>query len=411
MSKIQKIMSREVLAEGGIPVIQAKLKLDNNLEVEVTIPSNDHRTNYQKVEFYDNDQSRYHGKGVLRPVSFINDLIGPKLVGVSPQKQKEIDGWLLASDSSELRNKLGVNTIYAISMLIAKAGAVDANIPLYSYINNIYNSSYGDSKIVLDKVPTPIITVLSTTEELGVKLDFKEFQIIPTASYQFAKSLEIGTTVATTFRETYNSSTVNSNQDAIETITDTIESLDLKLGQDIFLSLNFMASNYEKSGSYELKDKAQALKISDYLDFVKMIAKKYLPLVLIDPFLPSDWASWKNLNLDLSKETYLVGNELVSSSSKILQKVISEKLCSSFMVNPALVGTITELFEMTTFIRKSGLNYVISSSDHDTSDHSIADLAVGLQPDFVKFGLPTRTENLVKYNRMMEIEEEIKNIK
>ncbi|KKP86610.1 MAG: Enolase [Candidatus Roizmanbacteria bacterium GW2011_GWA2_35_8] len=411
MSKIQKIVSREVLAADGIPVIMAKLMLDNNLEVEVTVPSNDHRTNYQKVEFYDNDLSRYHGKGVLRAVSFINDLIGPKLVGVSPQKQKEIDGWLLASDSSELRDKLGVNTIYAISMLIAKAGAADANMPLYSYINNIYNSQYHDTKIIIDKVPTSMISVLSTTEELGVKLDFKEFQIIPTTSYQFAKSLEIGTAVATTFKETYNSSTVNSNQDAIETITDTIESLGLRLGQDIFLSLNFTASNYERSGLYELKDKAQALKISDYLDFVKMIAKKYLPLAIIDPFLPSDWTSWKNLNLDLSKETYLIGNELVSSNSKMLQKILSEKLCSSFMINPVIVGTITELFEMATLIRKSGLNYIISSSDHDTSDHSIADLTVGLQPDFVRFGLPTRTENLVKYNRMMEIEQEITNIK
>jgi len=197
------------------------------------------------------------------------------------------------------------------------------------------------------------------------------------------------------------------NFDVFEILLSAMSNLNLKLAIDVFIGLNFGANNYYQSGTYEIKDKPQPLKTDIYLEYISTLVKKYFPLFLIDPLSVDDLASWRILNSALSKETYLVGGDLVASSAERLKKVSEEKNCSSILLKPAQVGTVTEFFDMVSSANKNDLDYIVASSDYETGEAITADLAVSVAADFVKFGTPVHEEEIAKYNRMLEIEREL----
>ena len=411
MSKVKKIFAYQIIASGGRPTIEAKLILDNNQEVVAQVGSDEIVEKYQAEEVRDGDSAHYDGMGVSRAVDYINNLIGPKLVGVSPLKLAEVDGWLHNTDNTENKSKLGINTILAISTLFAKAGAKETGMSLYSYINSLYNAKHPEVKVALEKLPSPIIPLLSGKIKESLGVDFKEFQIVSSSSLSFERSLEIGVQISLSLKEMFNQSKILTNIDAMEVISAAIIRSNHKIGQEVFFSINFDATRYVKNGRYQVKDRQQPLKSEDYIDFLIELDKKYLPLVLIDPVASSDWETWKVLSAKLSKEIYLVGNNLICSNAKLMQKAITEKFCSTFIIKTSQVGTISEIFELIALARKNGLNFIMSSSDYETNDSFISDLAVGLQVDLVTFGKPTYGENLSKYNRMVVIEKEIQALK
>lgn len=410
MSKVAKIVAYETLHAGGIPTVTAKMILDTGQSVETNVPTGRHSFSYQNSLLLDNDPERYQGEGVLRSIHYIENLIGPKLIGVSPQKQQEVDGWLHNADGTPDKSKLGVNTIYALSSLFVKAGAMDAKIPVYKYINTIYNSRHADTSVKIEKVSAPIVPVIANRDFPNL-FDFKEFCIVPSSSYPFSKSLETAMKVYMSAQRSVKTTTVLSNSDVVEVVSKAVEVLNLRLASDIFMAFNFGAHNYLKGSSYAIKDKQQALKPGDYIEFIANLTKKYFPLFLIDPIAPEDFASWKELASSITNDAYIVGDDLVGSNPARLTKMLTEKIASSYLLKPAEIGTVTEVFEMVNLSRKNSLNYIFSISDVESNDCLIADLSVGLGADFIKLGNPSTGENFSKYNRMTEIEHEILNAK
>jgi len=381
MLKIKKIEAKEVISGSGIPTIAGKLILDNDSEVVTTVPTNLNNFSYQSVELKDNDPLRYEGQGVTQAVSFINDLLGPKLVGVTPDKQFEIDGWLITSDSTKNKSKLGVNTIFIISSLIAKAGGLMNNQSLFTYLTGLYEKRL-NIKVSNKKVPTPIYTLSPNNQEI---------YIISSTSNPIAQSLPVMVAVSLVFKNFFQVDSSSSIIDMIEGLISTCDEKQYHFGKDVFLGINFLGK----------------LKADHFINVVNNLTKKYLPLMIFDPLFGDSFGDWHNLNNSLSKETYLVSDVLTSGNSERIQRAIKEKSCSSFIIKPSEIGTITETIDLTNLIRKNNLSYIISSGDAETEDSFVADLSVGLQSEFVRFGPTIHAENTSKYNRLMEIEKEI----
>ncbi len=417
MSNIASIKAREIIDSRGIPTIEGKLVLENGKVVTSSIPSGTSIGKYEAVELRDNNPARFDGMGVTQSVTYINDLIGPKLVGVSPLKQKEIDYWLIKSDATANKSRLGANTTLTISQLLAKAAAADQDMPLFKYINKLY-SEFFKSEIKIEKIPTPVFDVINGGKHANNNLEFQEFQIIPSSSYTFGKAYETGVELFHELKRVlaYRNSNISvgeegglapnfsTNLDALEVLNETLVKKNLKAGLDVFLGVDLAASHFLKGDQYLIKDRNHAMKTDEYIEFIKHMTENYSILLLEDPLQDDDWEGWKKLNASLTEKIYLVGDDLLSSNKERLLRAIKEKACSTILIKPNQIGTISETLEVVEMSRKNNFNYIVSHRSGETNDTFIADFAVGIQADFVKFGAPSRGERVEKYNRLWEIE-------
>jgi len=367
---------------------------------------------------------RFFGKGVLHAVSYINDLIAPKLKGVNPCKLQEIDDWLIKADGTKNKSRLGTNTLLTISQLIAKAGAVDLQIPLFKHLNSVYSTSY-KSEIVIDKVPTPIFNMINGGKHANTPMDFQEFQIIPSSSFSFGlayqkaielyselkKVLEYRNATTAVGEEGGFSPNLTTNIDALEILNEAVSQVKMKVGLDMFLGIDFASSFFSKKGLYTIKDKPHSLKSEEYTTFIKFLLENYSILYMEDPFDGEDWPSWKKLNSSKSSTVYIVGDELIRMNKDRLGYAIKENSCTSFIVKPNQIGTISEVFEIVNLARTNSLTYIVAGRRSETNDDFIADLAVAIQAEFVKFGAPVRGERVAKYNRLWKIERDELKIK
>lgn len=409
MASIKKIMATEIINSRGYPSIFGRLTLDNNHDVTVSIPSFEIVSDYQKLELKDKDENQYSGRGMKKAIYYINELIGPKLVGVSPTKQIEIDSWLIKADGTKNRSRLGVNTTLTISYLIARAGAYEQNLSLFMYINKLAKNFFS-LKEGLDKLPSPIFPVLMSGKHGQVDLEFKEFQIIPSSSFSYSKAYQVGVELYHLIRHLYKFNFAY-NLDVIDAIKETVSKKNLSFGKDIFLGLDIGAYWFYSDSKYTLKDKHQPVSREEYLNFIyTFLIKKYTPLVLSDPMANDDWSNWKKLNNLVSKEIYLTGDLLIGSNKERLEKAINDKVCSSVVIRPNQAGTITEALTLIEMTKKNQINCQISSELEETDDNFIADFSVGVGADFINFGPPVHGENVAKYNRLLEIERKL-NIK
>ncbi len=419
MAKIKQIHSYEIIDSRGFPTIEGRLLLDTGVEVSTSVPAGTSIGKYEAVELRDKDKQRFKGMGVLQPISYINTLIGPKLIGISPSKLVDIDLWLIKADQTKNKTKLGANTTLLVSQLVAKAAAKEQGIPLFRYMNGVYKQLF-KSEILIKKIPTPIFSVINGGKHANNDLDFQEFQIIPTSSFAFSTALQFAVEF---FHELlgvleYRNASISvgveggftpnfsTNFDALEVIKETIIQMKYQVSVDIFLGLDIASTHFYKDGSYLIKDKAHSLGQAEYFEFIQDLLKKYAPLVIEDPFDQDDWSNWSKLNSIVSKETYLVGDDLIASNKERLLRAIKERSCSTLLIKPNQIGTITETLEIIDIARKNNINYIISQRSGETNDSFIADLAVGVQSDFVKFGAPSRGERVAKYNRLWQIERE-----
>lgn len=419
MAKIKKIFAYEIIDSRGYPTIEGRLTLDNNIEVTSSIPSGTSIGKYEAVELRDQDSHRFMGQGVSRAVSFVNELIGPKIVGTSPDKLIQIDSWIKKADGTTNKSRLGANTTLLISQLVAKAAAKVNNIPLFSYINQLYENNFHE-KIKIERIPTPIFNIINGGKHAHNDLEIQEFQIIPSSIYSFSQSYQAAVEV---FHELKNNLTYRSvnvavgeeggftpalaaNFNALDILSETITSKNLKVGLDIFLGLDMAASNFYKNDHYLIKDIQHPLKPSDFIDLVLKIVKKFSILVLEDPITEDGWDDWVRLNTLISKDVYLVGDDLLATNIERLKKAIKTNACNTILIKPNQIGTISETLEVINLARKNNINYIVSHRSGETNDSFIADFAVGIQSDFVKFGAPCRGERVAKYNRLWQIERE-----
>lgn len=395
MSVIKKIITNEIINSLGYPTLQGKLFLDDNRFVISNISSLDSEINLPVEELRDKDKSRFNGLGCKKAVSYINDLISPKLTGVSPLKQTEIDNWLLNADGTKNKSKLGVNTISLISKLVANAGALISNQQPYIYLNEKFIQS-SHLTLPLKKLPTPLFTLLTGGKNGQTDLDFKEFLIFPSSAFPYHQSYQISVDLYHNLRNLFKMKFFT-NLDAIDAIKQSIESMNLHFGQDIFASINFQAENYFNQQRYTVKDKEQPLISEDYIKFIKEIIKKYLLLVIIDPLEKNELQTNKSFLKDIKTDFYLAS-----------EKVDLFKQVSTAVLKFNEIGTITEFFNQIIKLKTSNVNYIISTGHAETNDDFVADLSVALQSDFIKFGPPVHSENVTKYNRLLDIEKELK---
>lgn len=420
MAKIKKIGAREVLDSRGIPAIEAKMLLDSGVEVTAYSTSGESLGRYEGVELRDSNDKRYDGMGVKTAASYINDLVGPKLIGVDPKNQADIDTWLVKADGTDNKSRLGVNTIMLISQLAMKAAAADLKLPLYKYINSIFNAIA--SKIQpIEKIPGLIISVVNGGKHGTKNLEFQEFQIIPSSSLSFSKALEFSVETYFNLKKVLEYRNAGSsvseeggfvpnlltNVDALEIIKESLIQKKAHLGVDVYMGLDLAASQYFNNGRYQIKDKQQPLKVEEYIEYLVFINKEYNILVLEDPLEQEDFASWTLLNEKIGSNTYIVGDDFLAGKKDRLIRAIKEKSCSAILIKFNQSGTITEMLEVIALAKQAGLKLVFSHRLGESNDSVIADFAVGVQADFVKFGAPVRGERVAKYNRLLEIEKEI----
>lgn len=419
MSTIKSIKAYEIIDSRGFPTIEARLILADGQMVMTSIPTGSSVGKYEAVELRDGDEKRFEGNGVTKAVSYINELIAPKLLNVSPLKQAEIDYWLVNADGTPNKSHLGANTLLTISQLMAEAGAVISKQPLFKYVNTLFEKIH-QKPLPIERIPTPIFNIINGGRHANNQLEFQEFQLIPSSSLTFTQAYERGielfhelkrvlvyrnadTAVGEEGGFTPNFST---NLDALEVLTETINRKNLKIGLDVFLGLDMAATTFYKDNKYIIKDKPHAMGLDEYLEFIEEQVKNYSLLILEDPLQEDDWAGWKKLSQKIGKDVYLAGDDLITTNKERLTRSVKEGSCTTVVIKPNQIGTVTETLEVVSMARTNNLNYIVSQRAGETNDTFIADLSVGVQADFVKFGAPSRGERVAKYNRLWRIERE-----
>lgn len=415
MASIYTLYAREILDSRGIPTVECSLWLDNGISVVASVPTGTSKGTYEAVEIRDTDSKRMLGKGVLTAVNNLNTIIAPLLVGRDPTHQTEIDQLLIQTDGTQRKSKLGANAILAASLAVAKAGAASQNMPLYYYLGQLANLT---TSFV---IPTCIYTLINGGVHGADNLDIQEFQIVPVSSMNFSDSLNLGMTLYHQLEEVLvlkgaihsvglvGGFTPNlyNNTDAFELLVETTKASPYTFAQDVFFGVDMAASSLYKDGKYHLKDKPQPYSSKELFDYYAMLRNLYQVFSIEDPFHDDDWNSWKELTAELGATTSIVADSFMATNSERVAKAILEKSCNSISVKPNEVGTITETIEVVRMAKAAGWQIVMSHRSGETNDDSIADLAVAVGADYCKFGPPQRGERVAKYNRLLQIYQEL----
>ena len=421
MSKIQKIWAREILDSRGIPTIESACQLDTGQVAVASVPAGTSLGTYEALELRDKDPARYKGMGVLKAVENINKVLGPALIGKDPTSQIEIDKALIAMDGTENKTKYGANAILCLSQVIAKAGSMANQLSLYTWIMQL--SKVSGLEVALH-MPSPIFNMINGGLHGAGNLDFQEFHVIPSSTKSYADGLMAGAEIYIAIGENLErkgaihsvgdeggyAPNLYSNTDALEVIIESIKSTRYTLGRDIHLGLDVAGTVLFKNGSYRIRDKTSPLDENAFIDFFRALNDQYHLTLLEDPLHEDSWEGWKKLTTGLSDQLMVVGDDLLATNPKRLEKAISMKACNAILVKPNQIGTVSETIEVIKKAKAAGMKVVVSHRSGETNDWFMADFAVGVGANYVKFGAPCRGERVAKYNRLANIETEIVNI-
>lgn len=411
---VKRVMAYEISDSNGNPTIEAEMVLSNGFKITSSISSDNVINTYGMRELRDNDMQHFQGLGVKNAVATINNILGPKFVNMNPADQIAFDTWLDRADDSNDKSKLGINTIAVLSQLFAKAGAYCYGVPVYRYINEIYKKITKD-QIPLEKIPTPCIGMLAG----GKNADFKEFHLIPSSSLTFSQSYEmcvdIFHTIKTVLEQlgvTYSRSMYGeyipnrtTNIDMIDVIFDVVQRKNLKLGKHVFFGLTLTAGNYFLRGKYNIKDRPTPLSPNEYYDFLTDIIGKYSVLMVEDPFATNDVDGWRKMFVNFSEQIYIMAHKFVGDHVDYLESMDNQKMFTSIVIKPMYFGTISSTLRAVARARQKGMTYMVSADKNETDDDFIADFAMAVQADYIKFGAPAQGERVEKYNRLLKIEQ------
>lgn len=422
MSKIKHIWAREILDSRAMPTVETACMLDNGQVSVSSVPAGASTGTHEALELRDGDVGRYLGFGVLKAVNNVNSILGPALVGMDPSDQVGIDKKLNELDGTENKSKYGANAILSISEVVAKSGALVNGQPLFSWIYGMALKSGATEKA---KIPTPLFNMINGGRHGAGNLDFQEFWVIPTSSKSFAEGLQIGVEIYMTIgKNLTHRGAIHSvgdeggyapdlftNADALEVFVESIHQTPYTLGRDVLLGLDLAANSFYKDGEYLIKDRSSALSDTQLLEYYKSLCDQYKLAILEDPFQEDAWGSWIGITAELAQSTLIVGDDLLATNPKRVEKAIKEKACNAVLVKPNQIGTITEAFEVIKMAKVGGWKIIVSHRSGETNDSFIADFSVGVGADFVKFGAPARGERVAKYNRLSTIEVELSQMK
>lgn len=415
---IKRIWSREILDSRGIPTVECYCQLDDGRFATSSVPAGTSTGSHEALELRDKDSLRYRGEGVLQACENINNVLGPALVGMDPTKQTEIDKKLIDLDGTENKSKYGGNAILAISMVVCKVAAISQNKALYAWINELAVEK-GIAKGV--KIPTPLLNMINGGLHGAGNLDFQEFWMIPATSKKFSVGLQMGVEIYQTIGDNLSrrgaihsvgheggyAPNLFTNADAFEVFVESVRQTNYALGRDVFLGLDVAANSFYKDGDYTIRDRSSSLSDDQLLDYYKELISSYKLAILEDPFQEDAWDSWKKVYKELSGTAIIVGDDILVTNPKRLEKAIEEKACNGAVIKPNQIGTISETIDVVKMAKDAGFKLVTSHRSGETNDTFIADFAVGIASDYAKFGAPARGERVAKYNRLTAIEIEL----
>lgn len=419
MAKIKSVYAREILDSRGNPTIETTIWTDNNHGAVSSIPSGASTGKFEAVELRDKDPERFEGMGVLKAVANVNQIIGKYIIGQDPTKQNNIDQILLNLDGTEDKSKLGANAILSVSQACFELGAAVMELPTFEYTAQ----KYGLCKPTALDLPTPIFNLINGGKHGAGNLDFQEFHIIPSSQKKFTEALEIGTALYHNLKkiliekkaihsvgdEGGFAPNLFSNTDAIELLVETIESSKFKISQDVFIGLDIAASSFFKNGKYKISDIKENLSGEQFRDFLINLNHKYNLLSIEDPFDQDAWNDWADFTGAVGKQVMIVGDDLLVTNRKRLEEAIQKNSCNAILIKPNQIGTISETVAVVKLAKKSNFSVVVSHRSGDTDEDFLADFAVGIGADFVKFGAPGRGERVAKYNRLSFIQDYLTN--
>lgn len=415
MAKIKSVYSREILDSRGNPTIETTIWTDNNHGAVASIPSGASTGRLEAVELRDGDPQRFSGMGVLKAVANVNQIISKYIIGQDPTKQNGIDQILLNLDGTENKSKLGANATLSVSQACFELGAACEGMPTFQYTVE----KYGLANPTALHLPTPIFNLINGGKHGAGNLDFQEFHIIPSSQKKFTEALEIGSELYHNLKnilvekkaihsvgdEGGFAPNLFSNTDAIELLVETVESSKFVLNKDVFIGLDIAASSLLKNGKYNISDVKENLSGEQFMNFIIDLSKKYSLLSIEDPFDQDSWKEWTDLTINIGKQVMIVGDDLLVTNRKRLDEAIQKNACNAILIKPNQIGTISETASVIKMAKKNNFSVIVSHRSGDTDEDFLADFAVGVGADFVKFGAPGRGERVAKYNRLSFIQE------
>lgn len=417
MASIKQIFAREILDSRGNPTVSVRVVLNDGIDAEASIPSGASKSSYEAFELRDNDLQRYNGQGVLKVVDSITTTIAPKIIGMDVTAQQQIDRTLLELDGTRAKTKLGANATLPISIAVAKAAAKSAFVPLFVYLRNFIQKDRTTLRI-----PTPAFNIFNGGLHANNNINFQEIMIIPASNKTYAESLHMGVTVYNQLKEELKKSSqttltgdeggfapvLDTNEDAFTLISQAIDHSSMRLGYDIFTGLDAASNHFYLDEHYKLKDKASAVVAADLLLLYEEIVKKYHCIYLEDPLQEDDWEGWSALYPKLSPKALIVGDDLTATNPFRLQLALSKNAINGIVIKPNQIGTVIETLAVVEIARHLGMKVIVSARSGETTDDFIADFAVAVGADYVKFGAPARGERIAKYNRLLQIDEQLR---
>jgi len=414
MTQIELIRGREVLDSRGNPTVEAEVILESGARGRAIVPSGASTGEHEALELRDGDKSRYAGKGVLKAVANINDLIAPELEGMDASEQRDLDSAMLALDGTPTKSKLGANAILAVSMAAARATADHLGVELYHYL--------GGS--IASLLPTPMMNILNGGAHADNNVDFQEFMVMPVGASSFHEALRWGVETFHVLKGVlkkrgYNTAvgdeggfapSLKSNTEAIEVVLEAIQQAGFKPGEQIAIALDPAASEFYDSAKkkYVFKKSDKSAHSSEQM--VKFWAdwvRQYPIVSLEDAFAENDWEGWKMQTAELGDKIQLVGDDIFVTNINILQRGIDSGVANSILIKLNQIGSVSETIDAINLARENRYTAVISHRSGETEDPFIADLAVATGAGQIKTGSASRTDRICKYNQLLRIEEEL----
>ena len=410
MSEIIYIKGREILDSRGNPTVEADVHLETGVMARAGVPSGASLGEREAIELRDGDKKRYLGKGVLKAVQNVNEIIGPELVGMESLQQATLDRMMIELDATDNKGKLGANAILAVSMAAARASAMELEIPLYRYLGGV-------NAITL---PVPMSNIINGGEHADNNVDIQEFMIMPLAAKTFREAIRWNAEVFHALKAILKdrglatpvcdeggfAPNLKSNEEALIVIVEAITKAGYKPGKDIYIALDAAASSFvQADGKYAIDNKK--LSTEELIGYYEEMVAKYPICSIEDGLAENDWDGWILMNQRLGDKIQIVGDDLLVTNPKLIEKGIEKKAANSVLIKLNQIGTVTETIEAINTAHKAGWTCVISHRSGETGDTFIADLAVAMNTGQIKTGSVSRSERVDKYNQLMRIEEEL----
>ncbi|KKL98232.1 hypothetical protein LCGC14_1826480 [marine sediment metagenome] len=410
-SEIRSIRAREILDSRGNPTVEAEVRLADGALGRAAVPSGASTGTYEAVELRDGDRDRYGGKGVLKAVANVNDLIAPALTGMPAEEQERVDATLIALDGTPNKSKLGANAILSVSLAVAHAAADSASLPLYQYL------SKGNAELI----PLPLFNVLNGGRHAEGSVEFQEFMVAPVGATSFAEALRMGSEVyhalgrilqdeglpTTIGDEGGFAPPLARNDDAVALALRAIEAAGYRPGEDVALALDPATSELEADGRYVLAQEGRTLASEELVDLWEGWLDRYPIVSIEDGMAQDDWPGWHLLTERLGSRVQLVGDDLFVTNVERIRRGVEEGSANAVLIKVNQIGTLTETLAAMAEAGKAGWSCVMSHRSGETEDTTIADLAVATGCGQIKSGAPARGERTAKYNRLLRIEEEL----